>query len=111
MYLLPFGSGHPFGTVLDKEDFDRLQDDQKIPQQGVIVDIEQVVTQLIVEGRIVFAFHLGQSGQPRLNLQALCVLGNPGGKLFTEERPLRPGAYNAHIALQDIEYLGQFVHP
>lgn len=105
---LPFR--YPLRTFLHEEDLRRREHDFEVLEEAGLGDVHQVHQELVVGGRIVLAVDLSVAGEAALSLEAevplrefFFVLGGDLGALWA-------GAYDGHVAFQDVQELGEFVH-
>lgn len=105
---LPFR--YSFRALLHKEDLHGRKHDLEVFEEAGLGDIHQIHQELVVGRRIVLAIDLSISGESALGLEAevplrefFFVLGGNLGALGTR-------AYDRHVAFQDIQELGEFVH-
>lgn len=83
-------------------------DDEVFPD-AVVFDVHQVVDEFVVRRSVVLGEDLGQTGNARFDIMAIGVFGVFFFKFFDEERPFRAGTDEAHVAVEDVEDLRQFV--
>lgn len=101
---------YPFRTLLHKEDLHGREHDLEVFEEAGLRDIHQIHQELVVGRRIVLAIDLSIAGESALGLEAevplrefFFVLGGDLGALWA-------GAYDGHVAFQDVQELGEFVH-
>ena len=90
-----------------------LQQNQEIQGQAVVLDVVEVVVELllrVLEGGAVRKIDLRPAGYAWFYDMTAVVIGDLRRKLADELGPLRPRADEAHLALEDVPELGQFVH-
>ena len=104
---LPFR--YPLRTFLHEEDLRRREHDFEVLEEAGLGDVHQVHQELVVGGRIVLAVDLSVAGEAALSLEAevplrefFFVLGGNLGALGT-------GAYDGHVAFQDVQELREFI--
>lgn len=83
-------------------------DDEVFPDT-VVFDVHQVVDEFVVRRSIVLGEDLGQTGNARFDVMAIGVFGVFFFEFFDEERPFWSRTDEAHIAVEDVEDLRQFV--
>ena len=84
----------------------RIPDDFQIPQEGDVVHIFHVHFEFLLPADGVSAMYLGVAGQAGADLVAAVLLGVIPGQVLHQQGP---GADDAHVALDDVERLGQLV--
>lgn len=104
---LPFR--YPLRTFLHEEDLRRREHDFEVLEEAGLGDVHQVHQELVVGGRIVLAVDLSIAGESALGLEAevpfrefFFVLGGNLGALGA-------GAYDGHVAFQDVQELREFI--
>ena len=97
-------------ALLHKQDLHGREHDLEVFEEAGLGDIHQIHQELVVGGRIVLAVDLSVAGEAALSLEAevplrefFFVLGGDLGALWA-------GAYDGHVAFQDVQELGEFVH-
>ena len=97
-------------ALLHKQDLRGREHDLEVFEEAGLGDVHQVHQELVVGGRIVLAVDLSVAGEAALSLEAevplrefFFVLGGDLGALWA-------GAYDGHVAFQDVQELGEFVH-
>lgn len=83
-------------------------DDEVFPD-AVVFDVHQVVDEFVIRRGVILCEDLGQAGDARFDVMAIGVFGVLLFELFDEERPFRSGTDEAHVAVEDVEDLRQFV--
>lgn len=91
------------------EDLNRLDHDNEVLDEAVVLDVHEVVDELIVGRGVVLGEDLGEAGDAGLDVVAVGVLGVSLGELVDEIRALGPRADEAHVADEDVPNLRQFV--
>lgn len=96
-------------ALLHKEDLHGREHDFAVFEEAGLGDIHQIHQELVVGRRIVLAIDLGIAGESALGLEAEVPLGKfflvLGGNLGT----LGAGAYDGHVAFQDVQELREFI--
>lgn len=105
---LPFR--YSLRALLHKEYLHGREHDLEVFEEAGLGDIHQIHQELVVGGRIVLAVDLSVAGEAALSREAevplrefFFVLGGDLGALWA-------GAYDGHVAFQDVQELGEFVH-
>lgn len=83
-------------------------DDEVFPDT-VVFDVHQVVDEFIVRRSVVLCEDLGQAGDAWFDVMAIGVFGVLLFEFFDEEGPFWSGTDEAHVAVEDVEDLRQFV--
>lgn len=83
-------------------------DDEVFPD-AVVFDVHQIVDEFVIGRGVVLGEDLGQAGDARFDVMAIGVFGVFFFELFDEERPFWAGPDEAHVAVEDVEDLRQFV--
>lgn len=97
------------GRALGDEDLDGLDHDDEVLDDAVVLDVHEVVDEFVVRGGVVLGEDLGEAGDAGLNVVAVGVLGVLRGELLDEVRALGARADEAHVAVEDVPDLRQFV--
>ena len=105
-YLPGFNS---LGALLGKEDAEGGKHQLEIRDDGHVVDVHQVEFQLFIGIRVVLAVDLGITGEAGFDLETELKVRKELIVLLRDLRPFRSGSHHAHVALQDVPELGQFV--
>ena len=95
--------------ALGDEDLDGLDHDDEVLNQAVVLDVHEVVDEFVVRGGVVLGEDLGEAGDAGLDVVAVGVLGVLRGELLDEVRALGARADEAHVAVEDVPDLRQFV--
>ena len=97
------------GTFRHKQDLRGREHDLEVFEEAGLRDIHQIHQELVVGRRIVLAIDLSIAGEAALGLEAevplrefFFVLGGNLGALGT-------GAYDGHVAFQDVQELREFI--
>lgn len=85
-------------------------DDEVFPD-AVVFDVHQIIDEFVIGRGVVLGEDLGQAGDTRFDVMAIGVFGVFFFELFDEVRPFWSRANEAHVAVEDIENLRQFVEP
>lgn len=85
-------------------------DDEVFPD-AVVFDVHQVVDEFVIRRGVILCEDLGQAGDARFDVMAIGVFGVFLFELFDEVRPFRSRTDEAHVAVEDVEDLRQFVEP
>ncbi len=91
----------PQGQVLD-----RGQEDDEVEEERAVLDVVEVQALVGVEGRVVAGLDLPQAGDAGPHLVPVVEVG---GELVDLVAQRRAGPDEAHVALQDVDQLGQLV--
>lgn len=83
-------------------------DDEVFPD-AVVFDVHQVVDEFVIRRGVILCEDLGQAGDARFDVMAIGVFGVLLFELFDEEGPFWAGPDEAHVAVEDVEDLRQFV--
>ena len=83
-------------------------DDEVFPD-AVVFDVHQIVDEFVIGRGVVLGEDLGQAGNARFDVMAIGVFGVFFFELFDEEGPFRSWTDEAHVAVEDVEDLRQFV--
>src|SRR2546427_5754822 len=98
------------GIAMKQSAKDRHPEDVQIEPGGPVRDVVKVVLDALAERSVAApAVDLGPAGDAGLDAVASHVVRNGLAELVDEEGALRPGADQAHVALQDVDELGQLV--
>ena len=95
--------------ALGDEDLDGLDHDDEVLEQAVVLDVHEVVDEFVVRGGVVLGEDLGEAGDAGLDVVAVGVLGILLGELLDEVRALGARTDEAHVAVEDVPDLRQFV--
>ena len=101
--------GNAFGAFRHKQDLHRSKTDAKILDDAGVGYVHQIHFQLVVGPGVVLAVDLRVAGEAGLGLQAQPELRHCLLVLCCDLGPLRTGADNGQVALQDVHQLGQLV--
>lgn len=104
---LPFR--YSLRALLHKEDLHGREHDLEIFDEAGGRDIHQIHQELVVGSRIVLAVDLGVAGEAALGLEAEVPLGEFFFVLGGDLGALRAGAYDGHVAFQDVQELREFI--
>ena len=74
-----------------------------------MLDVVQVVDQFVEWRGVIFPAYLGEAGDARFHVMTIGILRHLRYELLDEERTLRARAYDAHVAFDNVPYLGQLV--
>ena len=85
---------------------DGLEDDLHIPEDRDVLDVFQIGSQLAVPTDGIAASRLRETGKTRADAMALTLFR---GHEHHVPHKLRAGTDDRHVALKDVECLGQFV--
>src|SRR5689334_4046090 len=91
---------------------DRFRHDQQVLAQALAAKVLEVVTNLradVLETRVIVLVDLREPGNAGLHALAKGVLVNVLAKTRDDAGPLRSRADNVHVALDDVDELGQLV--
>lgn len=108
--LLPHGGGLAFGytsrTFFHEKDFHCGEDDFDIFDQAGSGYIHEIHQEFVIGGGVVLAIDLGIAGKAAFTLKAEGPFGDVFFILGRDFRTFRPGTYNGHVSLKDIQKLG-----
>ena len=97
-----------------EDDFEGVEQDQKIQLERHVLDVEKVVLEFflrLVDRAAVMEHDLRPAGDPRFDRVAKGVIRDHGLKFLHEFRPLRTGTHEIQFPDQDVEQLRKFVDP
>lgn len=83
-------------------------DDEVFPDT-VVFDVHQIVDEFVIRRGVILCEDLGQAGDARFDVMAIGVFGVFFFEFFDEEGPFWSGTDEAHVAVEDVEDLRQFV--
>lgn len=83
-------------------------DDEVFPDT-VVFDVHQIVDEFVIRRGVILCEDLSQAGDARFDVMAIGVFGVFLFEFFDEERPFWSRTDEAHIAVEDVEDLRQFV--
>lgn len=83
-------------------------DDEVFPDT-VVFDVHQIVDEFVIGRGVILGEDLGQAGDARFDVMAISVFGVFLFEFFDEEGPFWSGTDEAHVAVEDVEDLRQFV--
>lgn len=104
---LPFR--YSLRALLHKEYLHGREHDLEVFEEAGLGDVHQIHQEFVVGGRIVLSVDLGVAGESALGLEAEVPLGEFFLVLGGDLRALGAGAYDGHVAFQDVQELGEFV--
>lgn len=104
---LPFR--YPLRTFLHEEDLRGREHDLEVFEEAGLGDIHQIHQELVVGRRIVLAIDLGIAGESALGLEAEVPLREFFFVLGGDLGALGAGAYDGHVAFQDVQELWEFI--
>lgn len=111
--FLPHGSGLAFGyaggAFFHEKDFHCGEDDFDIFDQAGSGYIHEIHQEFVIGGGVVLAIDLGIAGKAAFTLKAEGPFGDVFFILGRDFRTFRPGTYNGHVSLEDIQKLGELV--
>lgn len=111
--FFPHGSGLAFsyagGAFFHEEDLHGREHDLEVFEEAGLGDIHQIHQELVVGRRIVLAIDLGIAGESALGLEAEVPLGEFFFVLGGDLGALGAGAYDGHVAFQDVQELREFI--
>lgn len=96
-------------ALLHEEDLHRREHDLEVFEEAGLGDIHQIHQELVVGRRIVLAIDLGIAGESALGLEAEVPLGEFFFVLGGDLGALGAGAYDGHVAFQDVQELWEFI--
>ena len=96
-------------ALLHKEDLHSGEHNFEILEEAGLGDIHQIHQELVVGRRIVLAIDLGIAGESALGLESEVPLREFFFVLGGDLRALGAGAYDGHIAFQDVQELREFI--
>ena len=88
--------------TLLKEDADGLDDDSEIDTEAGVLDVDEVVDELIVRGRIVLSVDLCKPCDAGFDIHSIYVFWNFLFELFDKKWTLRARSDERHITAQHI---------
>ena len=83
-----------------EDDADGIQKDEDIEEEAHVLHVIEVVLELapgILDGGAVGVIDLGPAGDAGLDHEPLLVVGDGGGELLDDLRPLGTGADEGHV--------------
>lgn len=83
-------------------------DDEVFPDT-VVFDVHQIVDEFVIRRGVILCKDLSQTGNAWFDVMAIGVFGVFFFEFFDEEGPFWSGTDEAHIAVEDVEDLRQFV--
>lgn len=108
--FLPHGGGLAFGyaggAFFHEEDLHGAEDDFNIFSQTGSGYIHEIHQEFVIGGGVVLAINLGIAGKAAFTLKAEGPFGDVFFILGRDFRTFRPGTYNGHVSLKDIQKLG-----
>ena len=90
-------------ALLHKENLHGREHDLEVFEEAGLGDIHQIHQELVVGRRIVLAIDLGIAGESALGLEAEVPLGEFFFVLGGNLGALGAGAYDGHVAFQDVQ--------
>lgn len=96
-------------ALLGEEDTEGGEHQLQIRDDGHVVDVHQVEFQFFIGIRVVLSVDLGIAGEAGFDLEAELKIREELIVLLRDLRPFRSRPHHAHVALQDVPELGQFV--
>src|SRR5438094_3884322 len=96
----------------EKDDLNRVEQDQKIEEERKVLDVVQIVLELfqrVVDGRSVAVLDLSPARDPRLDGKPLHVEGDLLLQVLDELGPLRARPDEAHMPHEDVEELRKLI--
>ena len=96
-------------ALLHKEDLRGREHDLEVFEEAGLGDIHQIHQELVVGRRIVLAIDLGIAGESALGLESEVPLREFFFVLGGDLRALGAGAYDGHVAFQDVQELWEFI--
>lgn len=100
---------YTFRTLLHEENLRSGEHDLEVFEEAGLGDIHQIHQELVVGRRIVLAIDLGIAGEAALGLEAEVPLGEFFFVLGGNLGALGAGAYDGHVAFQDVQELREFI--
>ena len=100
---------YSLGALLGEEDAEGGEHQLEIRDDGHVVDVHQVEFQFLIGIRVVLPVDLGIAGEAGFDLEAELEVRKEFIVLLRDFRPFRSRAHHAHITLQDVPELWQFV--
>lgn len=104
---LPFR--YSLRALLHKQDLHGREHDLEVFEEAGLGDIHQIHQKLVVGRRIVLAVDLGVAGEAALSLEAEVPLREFFFVLSGNLGTLGAGAYDGHVAFQDVQELREFI--
>ena len=96
-------------ALLHKQDLRGREHDLEVFEEAGLGDIHQIHQELVVGRRIVLAIDLGIAGESALGLEAEVPLREFFFVLGGDLGAFGAGAYDGHVAFQDVQELGELV--
>ena len=96
-------------ALLHKEDLRGREHDLEVFEEAGLGDIHQIHQELVVGRRIVLAIDLSIAGESALGLEAEVPLREFFFVLGGDLGAFGAGAYDGHVAFQDVQELGELV--
>ena len=96
-------------ALLHKQDLRSREHDLEVFEEAGLGDIHQIHQELVVGRRIVLAIDLSIAGESTLSLEAEVPLRKFFFVLGGNLGALGAGAYDGHVAFQDVQELGELV--
>lgn len=100
---------YPFRTLLHEENLRSGKHDLEVFEEAGLGDIHQIHQELVVGRCIVLAIDLGIAGESALGLEAEVPLREFFFVLGGDLGALGAGAYDGHVAFQDVQELREFI--
>ena len=104
---LPFGDS--FRTLRHKENLHRSKNDLQVLGYTGVSDVHEIHEELVPGCGIIFSIDLRITGEAGLGLEAQSELGEFLFILSSNLRAFRAGTDDAHLPLEDVDQLGEFV--
>ena len=101
----------PFRAFFQKQNGGRGEEELQVGQHAHVIDIQQIELEFFIGVCVILAIDLGVAGQAGFDLEAEAEIRDRPAVFFRDFGAFRAGADEAHVPGQDIEKLGQLVHP
>jgi hypothetical protein len=96
-------------TLAGEGGLDGEEQDFQVEQEGHVVDVGEVIAEFMLDGGVIEAVDLRQSGHAGANRFAQAVGGNASGEFFGKEGAFGTGSDEAHFTFENIDQLGEFI--
>src|SRR5882724_1968599 len=98
------------GILVDKAVPERHPENFHVKDQGPVLDIVQVMLKALLQRRIATpTVHLGPASHASFDTMPQHIARDALTKFLNQDGPLRAWSHQAHLALEDIPELGQFI--
>src|SRR2546429_4292020 len=98
------------GILVDKAVPERHPENFHVKDQGPVLDIVQVMLKALLQRRIAApTVHLGPASHASFDPMSQHIAWDALTKFLNQNGPFRAWSHQAHVALEDIPELGQFI--